>query len=414
MDIVWTDKAIHPMHSDASGGEGNFRLRKRDEATSGLQRLAPQLRHQGAIMISHSITINGQRFTGAEGEVLLDAAVRSGIDIAYECRAGHCGRCCVRLVSGSVCGGAGVEPGIVHSCQSRINGAATLETLQTSAVRSVEGVLASLRPLSPEVLEVGIRTDGAFPHFAGQYVQVAFNGYPSRPFSLTLPLRSDVIDSSGSSLWLHVRLMKGGCVTRHLGTRIRKGHRLSVAGPHGSAHFRFGNQGRMVCVATNTGFAPVWAIAAAALRENPQRTMMVIAGGRRLEALYMGPALAQLARFANVCVVPVCSTPQTASRLVLAGRPTQFIPTLRPTDIVYACGAPGMVDAVKAIAAGSGAICYADPFQVAARDVETDAGAVRARGLLLPRPRERLQQSQERRLPPSQRIPKSLPVTGTG
>ena len=55
--------------------------------------------------------------------------------------------------------------------------------------------------------------------------------------------------------------------------------------------------GRLILVATNTGFAPIWSIAVAALRENPERTMIIVAGGRNIESLYMVPALVQLARF---------------------------------------------------------------------------------------------------------------------
>ena len=72
--------------------------------------------------------------------------------------------------------------------------------------------------------------------------------------------------------------------------------------------------------------------------------MMIIAGGRTIESLYMGPALAQLARFPNVVVVPVCSTPQTLTSAVKLGRPTDYLPHLLPTDVLYACGAPGMVE----------------------------------------------------------------------
>ena len=89
---------------------------------------------------------------------------------------------------------------------------------------------------------------------------------------------------------------------------------------------------------------------------------MVIAGGRTIEALYMGPALAQLARFPNVRIMPVCSTPQTLNTAVRLGRPTDYLPHLLPTDVLYACGAPGMVDSIKSIAAQTGAVCYADPF----------------------------------------------------
>ena len=308
---------------------------------------------------SNQITVDGSSFLARRGELLLDAALSNGIDLPFNCRAGHCGTCCVRLVSGEVQGGEGSEPGIVHACQCRIVGDAVIERRQPLDVRTVEGVLSSLRPLSPEVVEVGITTDSALPYHAGQYAQVRFSGYPSRPFSITLPLRCN---PDSRSVWFHVRRMEEGLVTSSLGKRIRPGHRVNLTGPYGSAHFRSNLEGRLILVATNTGFAPIWSIAVAALREKPERRMMIIAGGRTIELLYMGPALVQLASFPNVVVVPICSTPQTLTKAVMPGRPTDYLPRLLPTDVLYACGAPGMVDSIKSIAAHIGAICYADPF----------------------------------------------------
>lgn len=324
---------------------------------------------------SHQITVDGRGFLAQRGELLLDAALRSGVDLPYNCRAGHCGTCCVRLVSGEVRGGEGSEPDIVHACQCRIVSDVVIETRQPSGIRTIDGVLSSLLPLSPEVMEVGITTDSALPFHAGQYAQVRFRGYPSRPFSLTHPLRGN---PSNHSIWFHVRRMEGGRVTTSLGKRIKLGHRVKLTGPYGSAHFRSNLGGRMILVATNTGFAPIWSIAVAALRENPERRMMIIAGGRTIESLYMAPALVKLASFPNVLVAPICSTPQSLTKAVMPGRPTDYLPRLLPTDVLYACGAPGMVDAIKAIAARVGAVCYADPFVPSTDDTIDEGILVRA------------------------------------
>ena len=265
---------------------------------------------------SHQVTVNGNSFPARRGELLLDAALSNGVDLPYNCRAGHCGTCCVRLVSGKVRGGEGSEPGIVHACQCRIIGDVVVEKDQSSGVRTVEGVLSSLRALSPDVMEVGIRTNRALPYHAGQYAQVRFSGYPSRPFSITHPLHGN---PNSRLVWFHVRRMKDGRVTSSLGRRIRPGHRVKLTGPYGSAHFRPDLDSRLILVGTNTGFAPIWSIAVAALREKPERMMIIIAGGRNVESLYMGPALVQLARFPNVVVVPVCSTPQTLTQRGEAG-----------------------------------------------------------------------------------------------
>lgn len=325
--------------------------------------------------VGYQVTINGDSFLARRGELLLDAALSNGIDLPFDCRAGHCGTCCVRLIAGQVHGGEGSEPGIVHACQCRIVGDVVIERDQVSDVRTIDGVLSSLRPLSPEVMEVGIKTDRALPYHAGQYAQVRFSGYPSRPFSITLPLRSN---RTSRSLWFHVRRMQGGRVTSALGARIKPGHRVKVTGPHGSAHFRPNLANRLILVATNTGFAPIWSVAVAALRENPEREMIVIVGGRTIVSLYMGEALAQLARFPNVGIVPCCSTPQTLSKAVMPGRPTDYLPRLLATDVLYACGAPGMVESIKSTAAHAGAACYADPFLPATDNTVEESVLTRA------------------------------------
>lgn len=330
-------------------------------------------------MARHQITIDGRRIPARRGETLLDAALSNGIDLPHDCRSGYCGSCCVRLVSGAVQGGEGAEPGVVHACQCRVAGDAVLESRTRSKARTVDGVLTSLRPLSSEVMEVGIHTDRALPHHPGQYAQVRLDGYPSRPFSFTHALSGG---DDNRTTWFHIRRMKGGRVTSEIGGRIRLGHRVTLTGPFGSAHFRPQQSSRLVLVATNTGFAPIWSVAVAALRENPERRIMIIAGGRSMPSLYMLPALGQLARFRNVLVVPVCSGPQIANSAVQPGRPTDYLPRLLPSDVLYACGAPAMVDAVRSIAAQVGAICHADPFVPVAAESAPERPMVRAMGWL--------------------------------
>ena len=96
----------------------------------------------------------------------------------------------------------------------------------------------------------------------------------------------------------------------------------------------------------------------------------------------MGPALRGLVRFPNVLVVPVCSTPQTLTTAVLPGRPTDYLPHLLPTDVLHVCGAPGMVNSIKSIAARDGAVCYADPFLATKDDPVEESLLTRAMGWL--------------------------------
>jgi CDP-4-dehydro-6-deoxyglucose reductase/terephthalate 1,2-dioxygenase reductase component len=57
-------------------------------------------------MTTHAITIEGAdlAFECAEGQSLLDAALRAGIDLPYSCRKGVCGNCAGSLTRGEVTG----------------------------------------------------------------------------------------------------------------------------------------------------------------------------------------------------------------------------------------------------------------------------------------------------------------------
>jgi NAD(P)H-flavin reductase/ferredoxin len=330
----------------------------------------PRRKGSGMEQRSHKISIDGQSFRARHGELLLDEALANGFDLPHSCKAGHCGTCCVRIVSGKVDGGESSEPETVLACQSRIIGDVNIENTKSGSHRTVGGTLVSLVPLSPDVLQVEIKTDFALPYLAGQYVLVGFDGYPSRPFSISQPVRELGDRLNGRSVWFHVQRTKGGRVTSALGKGIRPGHRAELKGPFGSAHFRPNQKGPLILVASSTGFAPIWSIAIAALREQPERMIMIVAGGRTIESLYMWPALAKLAKFPNVFVVPVCGTPQTWTDEIRHGRLTDFLPPLEPSDTLYVCGAPGMVEQVKSIAANVDAVCYADPFYAPGSNVD--------------------------------------------
>jgi 3-phenylpropionate/trans-cinnamate dioxygenase ferredoxin reductase subunit len=260
------------------------------------------------------------------------------------------------VVGGRVFGGG--DPSALRACQARIIADVTLAVEQVPEIVTTSGRIASLVPLAPDVVEVTVALRQRTEHLPGQYFQVSFRGFPARCYSPTVPL-----DQFGDERFVrfHIRRLAGGRVSSALGRTIVNGHPVKLSGPFGSAYLRPSLTNRLVLVSSGTGFAPIWSIADAAMRESYHRELVVVAGARSLESLYMLPALWRLATCPNVTVVPVTSTPH-ASRVVRTGRPTAYMPPLDADDIVYACGAPAMVEAAKAAAAAAGAACYADPF----------------------------------------------------
>ena len=157
----------------------------------------------------------------------------------------------------------------------------------------------------------------------------------------------------------HIRRYPGGLVSTQIGATIRPGHRVQVRGPFGGAFLREGD-GPIVLIGGGTGWAPIWSVAAAARREQRHRDLIVIAGSRDAEGLYMRRSLEWLI---DDGVREVIATAEIgATDPVLRGRPTHYLPSLGPEDTVYVAGPPPLVDAVKLKSRAAAARCYADPF----------------------------------------------------
>ena len=109
---------------------------------------------------------------------------------------------------------------------------------------------------------------------------------------------------------------------------------------------------------------------------------MIIAGGRTHPVALYGPGtfatgtLPKCSRRAGLQHAAECD------QCGVAGPADRLSSALLPTDVLYACGAPGMVDTIKSIAAHNGAICYADPFMPAADATLEDRVLKRAVGWL--------------------------------
>jgi NAD(P)H-flavin reductase len=305
------------------------------------------------------VDFNNETFLMNCGDLLLDGALTSGVELPYDCRSGICGSCRVRLVDGKVFGGIDENSNMIHACQARVVSDLKVVAEPTPEPVSIPARVSELVRLAPDVVGVGLELQQPFRHLPGQYCKLQFRGFAERCYSPTYPLEGP---PNNRRLHFHIRRLPHGAVSSALGSKISVGHRVRLSGPFGSAFHRREHRGRVVLVASGTGFAPMWAIAAAAITERPQRELTFVVATRKLKSFYMHSALCRLARFPNVTIVPVVSEPQSVSFAIRNGRPIDYMPALSPEDVVYTAGAPAMTDAVAAIAKAAGARCYTDPF----------------------------------------------------
>lgn len=305
------------------------------------------------------VKINAETISANCGDLLLDAALMNGIELPHDCRSGYCGTCQVRVVAGRCIGDAAGSGPVVHACQTRVISDLHIVVEKKPRVTEAIGSVVDVVEIGSNVFEVSVKIPHAMNYLPGQYLSTQFRGYPARCYSPTVPL---AWPSDPSLIRFHVRRLAEGRVSSALGRKIKNGHRVKLTGPFGSAYFRPKHQGRLVLISSGTGFAPIWAIAEAAIKENPRRDLVLIAGARDLDSLYMIPALCRLALFPRVIIIPTVSTRQTITPAVRYGDPSDYLPPLSTGDVVYAAGGPATVKETVRIAEIAGAAYFTDPF----------------------------------------------------
>jgi 3-phenylpropionate/trans-cinnamate dioxygenase ferredoxin reductase subunit len=306
------------------------------------------------------VTINNRVFSAFCGDILLDAARKDGVDIPCDCRSGNCGICRVRILSGLVVGGECRAPGTARACQARVMSDLHLKIEALPEIQTVAGHVSAIRRRAPDVVEVEIEPSAPFMYLPGQYLRVRFRGFPTRCYNPTAPMEDF---SEPEFLHLQVQQIERGRVSAAIGSDIREGHRVEIRGPFGVAFLRPASESRLVLVAGGTGFAPVWSIAVAAIRENQGRRIVMVVGARTLQSLYMVNALCMLAHFPNITIIPVVETPEPVPDVIHIGNAADYIPQLSREDSVHVCGPPPLVEAAIRIAAAADAPYYCVPFE---------------------------------------------------
>ena len=224
---------------------------------------------------------------------------------------------------------------------------------------TVSAQVTHLTRLASDVIGLTVQLERPLHYLPGQYCHVQFSGFPPRDYSPSYPLEGG---PDPRLLQFHIRKLAGGAVSSALGETIRAGHHIRITGPFGSVFLRPDHQGGTVLVSSDTGFAPMWSIAVAAITERPERELIFLVSARRLQSFYMHRALCRLALFPNVMIFPITSEPQVISPAFRCGQPSDYLPNLSPDDVVYASGEPALTLRVAQIARAAGAECHIQPF----------------------------------------------------
>ena len=348
--------------------------------------LLPWLPPKKAALAHHMLVRPDNRVVPVRaGETVLDAALREGIAMPFDCRNGGCGECKATLLYGRVDYGvyqpellpqAERDAGKLLACCATPLGDIEIEYVPSKApggipARVWSATVESLERLAPDVMRVMLRLEGGEPieFYAGQYINVILEDGAKRSFSFaTAPIAAERIE-------LHIRRIPGGRFTTQVFERMQAGDRLRFEGPLGAFFLRDDSDKPIIFVAGSTGFAPVKSMLEYAFSRGMKRRMLLYWGVRRPQDLYLGGLPQQWAReHENFTFVPVLSDPEPADRWT--GR-TGLVHEAFLADFpdlsgfqVYACGSTAMVESAHPAFRARGLAqddCFSDAFRLAPR-----------------------------------------------
>lgn len=327
------------------------------------------------------------------GETLLDAGLREGLPLPFECRNGGCGMCKCSVLHGSVTllpyqasalSDAERAAGKTLLCCAQATSDVDIEYVPQAGakvlpVKTYHARVTRLQLLTSDVMQLCLQLESgaALPFHAGQYINILLDDGAKRSFSFaTAP-------HTGADIELHVRRVEGGRFTPAVFDQMQVGDRLRFEGPLGAFTLREDGLKPIIFVAGSTGFAPVKSMLEHAFHTGLQRRMILYWGVRRREDLYMVDIVQAWAReHANFSFVPVLSGATAQDRwtgrtgLVHEAILADF-PVLSAHQ-VYACGSVQMVQAVQPAFAKRGLSsddCFSDAFHLAPQQALHGANA---------------------------------------
>jgi len=308
-----------------------------------------------------------------DGETVLDAARRQGVDLPHECTFGGCGTCRMTVLEGRVrydelplalteeeC-----AQGIGLACQALADTDLVIgiETAVHSAPTVLDAVVQELRPLAPDVqlLRLALPQDHGVVYQPGQYLNIRLEDGGHRSFSMANP-------PAGTAVELQIRRIEGGRFTDRVLAGLRAGDRLQVEMPHGAFYYRERDYQPMVFAATGTGLAPIKAILESLLDNDDCPPSRLYWGMRSQRDLYLLDEIAAWSgRLYEFEFIPVLSRPAAGWQ----GR-TGYVQDAILQDLpdlsehaLYLCGSPNMIQDAKTRFTQAGANpdrIYADSF----------------------------------------------------
>jgi CDP-4-dehydro-6-deoxyglucose reductase len=224
---------------------------------------------------------SGRSFRVEPHEPILEAALRAGLDLSYNCASGTCGECRARVVSGSVevvrfhdyaFSEAQKQQGYVLLCSTGAAGDLVIEVDETpdpAAVpeQRINAKVYRVETVGDSHLLLSVRTPRSktLRFLAGQAVELSFPDGPARRLAV------GSCPCNGMILQFHLARQPEDPFSDYVFSQAHHGQPVGIRGPYG--HFTLNEQSQrpIEMLAWDTGFAPIKSVLEHAVQlEKPQ------------------------------------------------------------------------------------------------------------------------------------------------
>ena len=315
------------------------------------------------------ITYQGKTYSCREGESVLDACLRQGVNLPFSCRNGVCHACLQRALSGELPAGSqkGLKPGLIEKdyflpCVCRPQHDLEFAPPAGEDLYSTARVV-SKEALSQDVVRILLEPSLELKYRPGQFVNLRRADGVARSYSLAS------VPGEDCYLELHIRRLQNGALSNWLIDALQPDSEIELQGANGDCFYAPQSlEQKLLLVGTGSGLAPLIGIARMALASGHSGQIHLYHGSSTRAGLYLVDELRALAaRHANFHHTP-CVSREAADGGFRAGRADVVAFAEHPELAgwcVHLAGNPGMVESASARAARAGAAAgeiFADAF----------------------------------------------------
>lgn len=314
--------------------------------------------------MSYELTIEptGQTVPIAEGQTILDAALRAGVYLPHACCHGLCSTCKVQVLEGEIEHGEASSFALMDferlenqclACCATVQSDVVIEAdieedpdAENLPVQDFTGVITRVQSLTPTIKGLWIQLDTDNLHFqAGQYINLELpEGRCSRAFSIAS-------QPSATELELNIRLVPGGQATTYIYESLQAGDRVKLSGPYGRFFVRKSAQVPLIFMAGGSGLSSPRSMIMDLLAEDCSLPITLVYGQRSVDELYYHDEFLALSQqYPNFQYVPALSHEAEDSSwagfrgFVHEAAKTHFNGSFQGHK-AYLCGPPLMVEA---------------------------------------------------------------------